>query len=113
MVTAGGGHGVHSAQGLQPGVGSLVGGVVPQAARNIAANSAAAWIFRICFYRVRKFAAKYKATMSDIPQLERLLARAEAVLGQFAASLPPTPPPPDWQNAVAFRWRTRNGRGWL
>ncbi len=51
--------------------------------------------------------------MPDIPQLERLLARAEAVLGQLEASLPPAPPPPDWQAAIAFRWRTRNGRGWL
>ena len=51
--------------------------------------------------------------MSDIPQLERLLARAEAVLGQLEAALPPTPPPPDWQAAIAFRWRTRSGRGWL
>ena len=51
--------------------------------------------------------------MPDISQLERLLARAEAVLGQFEASLPPAPPPPDWQAAIAFRWRTRNGRGWL
>ena len=51
--------------------------------------------------------------MPDISQLERLLARAEAVLGQLEASLPPAPPPPDWQAAIAFRWRTRNGRGWL
>ena len=51
--------------------------------------------------------------MPDISQLERLLARAEAVLGQLEASLPPAPTPPDWQAAIAFRWRTRNGRGWL
>ena len=51
--------------------------------------------------------------MPDTPQLERLLARAEAVLGQFEACLPPSPPPPDWKTAIAFRWRTRNGRGWL
>ena len=67
----------------------------------------------MCFYRVRKFAAKYKAIMPNTPQLERLLARAEAVLGQFEASLPPAPPPPDWKTAIAFRWRSRNGHGWL
>ena len=67
----------------------------------------------MCFYRVRKFVAKYKAIMPNPQQLERLLARAEAVLAQFEASLPPAPPAPDWQTAIAFRWRTRNGRGWL
>ena len=46
-------------------------------------------------------------------QLERLLTRAEAVLGQVEASLPPVIPPPDWETAIALRWRTRNGRGWL
>ncbi|MGA9395230.1 MAG: ATP-binding protein [Azonexus sp.] len=51
--------------------------------------------------------------MPDTLQLERLLNRAEAVLGQIEASLPPAVPPPDWQRAIAFRWRTRNGRGWL
>jgi predicted AAA+ superfamily ATPase len=51
--------------------------------------------------------------MSNTPQLERLLNRAEAVLGQLEASLPPAVPLPDWTSATAFRWRTRNGRGWL
>jgi len=51
--------------------------------------------------------------MPDTPQLERLLNRAEAVLEQLAASFPPTVPAPDWDDAIAFRWRTRNGRGWL
>ncbi len=51
--------------------------------------------------------------MPDIPQLERLLSRAEAVLGQIEASLPPAVPLPDWETATALRWRTRNGRGWL
>ena len=51
--------------------------------------------------------------MPDIPQLERFLSRAEAVLGQIEASLPPAVPLPDWETAIALRWRTRNGRGWL
>ena len=51
--------------------------------------------------------------MPDIPQFERLLSRAEAVLGRIEASLPPAVPPPDWETAIALRWRTRNGRGWL
>ncbi len=90
-----------------------MGGEVVQAASNIVANNAAAWIFRMCFYRVRKFAAKYKAIMPNTQQLEHLLSRAEEVLGRLEASLPPTPPALDWKSAIAFRWRTRNGRGWL
>ena len=51
--------------------------------------------------------------MPNIPQLERLLSRAEAVLGQIEASLPPANSPTDWETAIALRWRARNGRGWL
>ncbi len=51
--------------------------------------------------------------MPDALQLERLLTRAEAVLGRFEASLPPAPPLPDWITAIAFRWRKSHGRGWL
>jgi len=98
---------------LQPAGGSPVGGVVPQAARRRVAANAAAWIFRMCFYRVRKFAAKYKAIMPNTSQLEHLMNRAEAVLARLEASLPPAPPAPEWAAAIAFRWRTRNGRGWL
>ena len=51
--------------------------------------------------------------MPDALQLEHLLARAEAVLGRFEASLPPAPPRLDWNTAIAFRWRKSHGRGWL
>ena len=51
--------------------------------------------------------------MTNSPQLQRLLERAEAVLGQLEAALPPAIPATDWQSAIAFRWRTRSGRGWL
>lgn len=51
--------------------------------------------------------------MPDSLQLERLLARADAVLARFEATLPPVPPLPDWNAAIAFRWRKNNGRGWL
>ena len=44
--------------------------------------------------------------------LERLLSRAEAVLARLETVLPPAAPEPDW-NAMAFRWRSKNGRGWL
>lgn len=51
--------------------------------------------------------------MTDPTQLERLLNRAEQVLGRLEAILPPPPAQPDWQAAIAFRWRKSNGRGWL
>ena len=43
----------------------------------------------------------------------RLLGRAEDVLARLEALLPGHPAAPDWHVAVAFRWRRRNGRGWL
>ena len=44
--------------------------------------------------------------------LASFLKRAEGVLAQLEAWLPPAPPPIDW-NAHAFRWRKRSTRGWL
>ena len=51
--------------------------------------------------------------MIESPTLERLLARAEAVLGRLEGILPLPPTVPDWESAIAFRWRKSNGRGWL
>ena len=51
--------------------------------------------------------------MTDSLTLERLLARAEAVLGRLEGILPLPPAAPDWESAIAFRWRKSNGRGWL
>jgi len=51
--------------------------------------------------------------MIDSAQLERLLTRAEQVLGRLEATLPVAPPLPDWRAAVAFRWRRNGARGWL
>jgi len=51
--------------------------------------------------------------MPNTSSLDSLLIRAEAVLGRFEATLPPTSPLPDWEAAIAFRWRKSNGRGWL
>lgn len=44
--------------------------------------------------------------------LQRLLLRAERLLEHVEALLPPLPSPIDW-SAKAYRWRTRQGRGWL
>lgn len=48
----------------------------------------------------------------DLKSLERLLARAEAVLERVEARLPPPPADIDWK-AHAFRWKRRNGVGAL
>jgi len=45
-------------------------------------------------------------------ELTTLIERAERVLAQLEAWLPPAPPETDWQ-AHAFRWRKRGSRGWL
>jgi uncharacterized protein len=47
------------------------------------------------------------------PHLAHLLGRAEEVLARLEALFPGPPVAPDWRVAVAFRWRRRNGRGWL
>lgn len=44
--------------------------------------------------------------------LSTLINRAERVLAQLEAWLPPTPPAIDW-DAVAFRWRKNGSHGWL
>src|SRR5689334_6912436 len=46
-------------------------------------------------------------------KLEQFLTRAEAVLVRLEAMLPPAAPQIDWSAAVAFRWRKRQGRGYL
>ncbi len=44
--------------------------------------------------------------------LARFLERAEALLARVEVLLPPPAPNPDW-SALAFRWRKRQGRGFL
>jgi predicted AAA+ superfamily ATPase len=44
---------------------------------------------------------------------DSLLARAEALLARLEGILPQVPATPDWDSAVAFRWRRRNGRAEL
>ena len=41
-----------------------------------------------------------------------LIQRAERVLAQLEARLPPATPEIDW-TAHAYRWRKRGARGWL
>lgn len=44
--------------------------------------------------------------------LESLIKRAETVLARLESLLPAPPPEADW-SAIAHRWRTRQGQGWL
>jgi predicted AAA+ superfamily ATPase len=46
-------------------------------------------------------------------KLEQFLTRAEQLLGRLEILLPPAAPEIAWESAVAFRWRTRQGRGYL
>ena len=42
-------------------------------------------------------------------QLDQFLLRAESMLARLEAILPSANAEPDWQSAIAFRWRQRNG----
>jgi predicted AAA+ superfamily ATPase len=42
-----------------------------------------------------------------------LMTRAEALLARLEALLAPQSTAPDWQAAIAYRWRNQNGRGFL
>ena len=44
---------------------------------------------------------------------EYLIERVDALIDRLERLLPSAPPEPDWQSAVAFRWRRREGRGRL
>ncbi len=44
---------------------------------------------------------------------ESLINRAETLLTRLEALLAPQPTAPDWQAAIAYRWRNQNGRGFL
>lgn len=44
--------------------------------------------------------------------LSNLIKKAETVLTQLQAWLPPAPPETDW-SAIAFRWRSQGANGWL
>jgi len=44
---------------------------------------------------------------------DSLLNRAEALIARLESLLSPQPSVPDWQAAIAYRWRKQNGRGFL
>jgi predicted AAA+ superfamily ATPase len=42
-----------------------------------------------------------------------LIGRAEGLIARLEAMLPEPPASLQWDGAIAFRWRSKNGRGWL
>lgn len=46
-------------------------------------------------------------------RLERILRRTEGLLERLEALMPPAPPAPCWEEAIAFRWHRRGDRGYL
>lgn len=48
-----------------------------------------------------------------MPDLDSLIARAEALIGRLEAVLPHPPASPDWSASIAFRYRRRGGSGAL
>ena len=46
-------------------------------------------------------------------QVKDLITRAEGLMARLEGLLPEVPQVPSWDKAIAFRWRSRNGRGWL
>lgn len=45
--------------------------------------------------------------------MQRLVTRVEDMLDRVERLLPEPAPQTDWQGRIAFRWRRRNGVGWL
>jgi len=45
--------------------------------------------------------------------MDDLMARAEGLLVRLEALLPEPPRAPQWEGAIAYRWRSRDGRGWV
>jgi len=45
--------------------------------------------------------------------LSRLVAQAETLIARLEKLLSPEPAPTDWDASIAFRWRKKNGRGYI
>ena len=46
-------------------------------------------------------------------ELDKLCNKADKLLDRLERFLPPKQPDPDWQNAVAFRWRRQGNQGYI
>jgi uncharacterized protein len=48
-----------------------------------------------------------------VNDVAKLISRADALLERLEKFIPAVPPAPDWKSAIAFRWRKKNGVGYL
>jgi uncharacterized protein len=48
-----------------------------------------------------------------VSDLTKLITRAEALLEKIERIVPNVPPEPNWKASIAFRWRKKNGVGYL
>ena len=55
----------------------------------------------------------YRPMNDTMEQLSRFLARAETLLARLEPLLPPLSAAPDWDSAIAFRWKKRGSSGYL
>ena len=55
----------------------------------------------------------YRPMNDAMDQLARFLARAETLLARIEPLLPPLSAAPDWDSAIAFRWKKRGNSGFL
>ena len=61
----------------------------------------------------RSSSAAGAAALAPVERVAALLEQAERVLGRLEQLLSPGVPQPDWDAAVAFRWRRRGTQAWL
>jgi len=76
------------------------------------------WLLSMVWLQCRGFEpTEYTAPMSDTPDpsqlLARFLTRAEKLLERIEPLLPPASAAPDWNAALAFRWRKHGHAGYL
>ena len=73
------------------------------------------WLLLMVSLKYEGFlSGKYTFTMNDANNsLIRFLERAEKLMERLEPLLPAPTPLPDWENALAFRWRKRAGTGFL
>ncbi len=124
--------GVLSGQATGSGQAVGISRVLVQAESKLAAKIAVSrkrrrvWLLNMVWLECEGFKpAEYNASMSQstppslppsptlLEPLLRFLTRAEQLLERLEPLLPPLSATPDWDSALAFRWRKRGSSGYL